>query len=386
MAPIGSDEVHSTPGPSKHLPGLDGLRGAAVLLVMGSHFIGFYPVETNAIHRAVRLTLSVGWCGVDLFFVLSGFLITGILLDSNHKPSRQYFRNFYIRRMLRIFPLYYCFIGALAFLALMYPRLFDVQHELLWYFLYLQNWRHAFGHVPEGISHFWSLAIEEQFYLIWPIVIFYTNKRTILKAIVLVSGSLVVLRLILVLKFAVPAVFLYTATITRLDGLVLGALAALCLRHPYWSLVIREWSSSLVLASLATLLWLAAVSHSVNILGSVTPFVIFSPVAFAVLFTALIVKVVANNAGPWHWSWLRMVGKYSYAMYVFHYPIFVCVRSEVFRKNLFDYTALTSGPMWRGVFWGTTLFGACTILSFAIASFSWWILESRMSALKDRFI
>jgi peptidoglycan/LPS O-acetylase OafA/YrhL len=160
---------------SQRITNLDGIRGIAVLWVMLHHFQLYgegFPPTTFLDRQVERLTIS-GWIGVDLFFVLSGFLITGILLDS--KSNTGYFRKFYMRRFLRIFPLYYGFLFAFMFvLPLIDPEGAEFQlqfKEQIWYWTYLINWKLATIYVSEyiGISHFWSLAIEEQFYLVWPV-------------------------------------------------------------------------------------------------------------------------------------------------------------------------------------------------------------------------
>src|SRR5688572_7114217 len=148
-----------------HIPALDGLRGIAVLIVLGFHI---FPNH-----------VKFGWAGVDLFFVLSGFLITGILLESKGTPN--YYRNYLAKRTLRIFPLYYFFLIVFFIVFPLvgysdsiynYDYLSSTQS---WYWLYIQNWRIFFDpHYPgeDIISHFWSLAIEEQFYIFWPLVIY----------------------------------------------------------------------------------------------------------------------------------------------------------------------------------------------------------------------
>ena len=146
-----------------HLPALDGVRGVAVLAVIGSHI--FPGNAQGAFTRSVRFFLGYGSTGVDLFFVLSGFLITGILYDSLHDP--QYFRKFYARRILRIFPLYYAVLAVYALGSLFLGMHYD--GELWSLALYLQNTHlvarpiYAYaGPSALPLSHFWSLAVEEQ--------------------------------------------------------------------------------------------------------------------------------------------------------------------------------------------------------------------------------
>jgi peptidoglycan/LPS O-acetylase OafA/YrhL len=136
----------------QHVLELDGIRGLAISLVLLYH---------------LTASFKMGWCGVDLFFVLSGFLITNILLRT--KNSQSYFCSFYARRTLRIFPLYF-FVLFLAFWILIpvaqhfgkAPQSLDAGH--LWYWFYISNWWNGTGHEIDWLSHFWSLAVEEQFY------------------------------------------------------------------------------------------------------------------------------------------------------------------------------------------------------------------------------
>src|SRR5687767_573593 len=143
--------------------GLDGLRGLAILLILGYHNFSFVPVFKHA------------WLGVDLFFALSGFLITDILLKS--RKSENYLRNFYARRVLRIFPLYY--LSLFIFFALLPDSMllpessgyYDANKH--WFWVYLQNWLFIFK-TPDPttfLNHYWSLAVEEQFYIIWPFLL-----------------------------------------------------------------------------------------------------------------------------------------------------------------------------------------------------------------------
>ena len=163
---------------ARHLPALDGVRGFAVLGVACSHL--FPATPHSPLEAFVHSTFAFGASGVDLFFVLSGFLITGILFDSLPDPG--FFRKFYARRVLRIFPLYYGVLAAFAVAALVFGLNFH--HQLLSLALYLQNThlvaqpiRDYFGPTGLPLPHFWSLAIEEQFYLVWPVTVYFLRTR-----------------------------------------------------------------------------------------------------------------------------------------------------------------------------------------------------------------
>ncbi len=235
--PVTGNTQHTKPENRAFYPALDGLRAVAFLMVFGAHYYG----------------LPWGWTGVNIFFVLSGFLITGILFDSRNDPHRAH--NFYIRRTLRIFPLYY---GIFLALLLLYP-IFHWQWSSLWlaWPLYLGNFlrflspsvltphstlqlaanawlRASHFHLVLFLGHFWSLCVEEQFYLFWPWVVFWVRSR---KALIWIcSSAIVIVPFLRVLAQAtaptwlLTSEFLYRATPFQLDSLLLGGLIALLWR------------------------------------------------------------------------------------------------------------------------------------------------------------
>ena len=172
-------DCHKNDTVRDHIPALDGLRGFAILLVIFIHFGAGVDLPVF-FHRLAYM----GWTGVDLFFVLSGFLITRILLTS--KNSRHYFKNFYLRRMLRIFPLYYAalvcgiwLIPAILPETIVQPYLGQSQSHQGWLWSYSVNIARTFMPIVSFgmFSHFWSLAIEEQFYIIWPSVVKWLEPK-----------------------------------------------------------------------------------------------------------------------------------------------------------------------------------------------------------------
>jgi peptidoglycan/LPS O-acetylase OafA/YrhL len=251
-------------------PAFDGLRGVAILAVFYCHY---GPIADPHLQRWFT------WTGVDLFFVLSGFLITGILYDSRNSPS--YFRVFYARRALRIFPLYYGFFLALLLLT---PVLHLSYAADLWSnLLYVGNtvsvffqlghahdpqilWVPIHGHrLPVQITTFWSLAVEEQFYLLWPLVIWLFPSRTTLLRICTgaILATITLRTLIVVYSPALRATDIaYTQLFTRGDTLLIGAWLALWLRGAKLERrALRRWGTTLIVVSVAMVIAL------VHILG-----------------------------------------------------------------------------------------------------------------------
>ena len=161
---------------SRRVPELDGLRGVAILMVAAFHF-SIAVAMAGGPFKLLRAICVPGWTGVDLFFALSGYLITGILLDS--KASLSYFRRFYSRRLLRIFPVYYaalffCFtLGA----RLLLPPGGSDWRVVLAYLFHVSNWLSLGAAEIPNLNHFWSLAVEEQFYLVWPFAVYFLCRR-----------------------------------------------------------------------------------------------------------------------------------------------------------------------------------------------------------------
>jgi peptidoglycan/LPS O-acetylase OafA/YrhL len=188
------------PGGFAHIPALDGIRGAAILLVLVYHLLWSNPVTGSPILDFLQQIRGATYCGVNLFFALSGFLITGILLDTLDAP--RYFQTFYARRSLRIFPLY--FGSLLALLLLTRPLHFAWSGWQYFYLTYTANlalWR---TQIPLqlgffNISHFWSLQVEEQFYLLWPFVVYRVRQPSSLARLSLAGCALILgVRIILV--------------------------------------------------------------------------------------------------------------------------------------------------------------------------------------------
>jgi peptidoglycan/LPS O-acetylase OafA/YrhL len=368
---------------SGRIASLDGARGLAILIVL-IHNASFIQAESNAwILKLVGSATAAGWTGVQLFFVLSGLLITGILLEA--VGSRDYFRRFYVRRTLRIFPLYYAVLAG-AFLVI--PLLFGpsrwseaARQNQGWFWTYTANWGDPLGHGVKGLSHFWSLAVEEQFYLIWPLLVVALPPKRLLYVC---AGVLVLSPFIRLLLYVggLPSLAISEFTICRLDALAAGAMLAILLREstgPRW---LAHWHRRIGWASAIAIVCLVAFRRSfhegdiwIQVLGQ-TPVIALSG--------WLLVGSVTGSSRTAHrigavlsTRWLRFLGKYSYAIYVFHWPIHVMLSPRV--GDLVN----TGGPGQRLVRLGLYVAGIA-VLSVVAALLSWRVLEAPLLRLKDR--
>jgi peptidoglycan/LPS O-acetylase OafA/YrhL len=308
----------------KHVPGLDGLRGLAILVVL-IHTPGtLHQVAAAWYMKALFYVHAPGWAGVQLFFVLSGFLITGLLLDAKGKAHA--LRSFWIRRALRIFPIYYAVLLVTTVIA---PSLIsntpeDVQvvlRERLWYWLYLSNWTGPSGHEIGAFSHFWSLAVEEQFYLVWPAVVMMVDRRTLLRLSLAMAVIAVLVRLGLRAGGA-PPFSAYEYTVARMDALTLGAAGALVVRDESLLAKVAPYTMRALVGGLVVVGLLYPVTHGFNLANPLTQVVGYSALSVACLGLLLHVVIQPKSAlgTAFQAPWLRFFGKYSYGIYVFHHP------------------------------------------------------------------
>lgn len=305
---------------------LDGVRGLAITLVLINNIYPPTHASQPGAGGFVWHLSNLGWVGVDLFFVLSGFLITGILSDT--KNGAHYLRNFYGRRILRIFPLFY---GSLFVVYFVFPHLISHSagavaqlHRLRWFeWLYLGNFGYFLRGYPSFPTvHFWSLAVEEQFYFVWPLVVLLVDRRRLMT----VCGVLMAVSVGLCLLWVLggnETNGLYLLTPFRAQGLLLGALMALTLRGPGGAAALARWLKPVALAcalpALALMIW-TEVSRQ-QIAAEVVGIVGFPLIVFA-LGGLLLLALAAAPGSPAHRfftsPFMRFMGRYSYAMYVFH--------------------------------------------------------------------
>ena len=339
----------------KKIPQLDAVRGVAVLLVL-IHNTDIYP----SLH--LGLIASNGWMGVDLFFVLSGFLITGILVDT--KKSEGYFKNFYARRCLRIWPLYY---SALLFMFVIVPALrpseaptiFSARSAPWWAFpLFVQNFLIPIPTMATGLLGVtWSLAVEEQFYLIWPLVVRFCDEAQLRKVAITVICISPLLRFYLSLH----QVNIYSNTFCRLDGLMAGALLALLVRSRSFlpsKFVTWAWITLLVSAPLALLM---DTFHARWIVFSLVALAAVSFVYLALFSAQKWLQAILTNRV------LVYTGTISYGIYLLQkIPLDT---AKTFHLDQHQFLAL---PI-------------TTATTFALAALSWNLLEKPFLRLKRFF-
>jgi peptidoglycan/LPS O-acetylase OafA/YrhL len=367
-----------------HLVSLDGIRGLAILLVVLHNTNPIEDPESLA-QRLVGLAVDWGWVGVQLFFVLSGLLITGILLDTARAPN--YYGAFFARRVLRIFPLYYgVLFVAFALTPLVLGHPIDGYRQQLWFWAYLSNWGDPFGHSIPAFPHFWSLAVEEQFYLFWPFVV----RRAGARGVLWVGGAMAVGALacrVGLLLAGFSHMGPYSFTVCRVDALVLGAMAAVLLREPSAVAWIERHARALKWGAGALLVVGALVTRGYPRITFLTQTAGYSILALVftvfVLFAALVdirgdTSVGAAKGTSWlRAGWLRTLGKYSYAIYVLHIPIQQIVAQPLLRR-------LTGGHV--SVLTSVAYMGGTLAASLLAAVASYHLFEKHFLGLKSRFV
>ncbi len=327
--------------PSARIPGLDGVRGLAILLVLLIHLGVMIP--DSPIENVIFAFISTGWIGVDLFFVLSGALITGILLDTKKDPG--YFRKFYIRRAVRIFPLYYAILIFSFYILPHFPHP-KIDHfsrlngDEIWYWPLLQNFVIGLHGPRHGIMDItWSLAIEEQFYLVWPLLVRVLPLRRLVQIGVVILMLSPALRAALLLAGVEPWA-VYTLTPTRLDSLAAGALIAIALHSPSLERAALRRAANLTLSLGGGVTALVAATsgglpwdgRGVQIIGMS---------ALAAVFAGFVMRVILETGEDtllqraMRWRPLTELGAISYGLYLVQLPLRAVVRDTVMRPETF---------------------------------------------------
>lgn len=328
--------------------------------------------------------ITYGWLGVDLFFVLSGFLITNILINSKNKSG--YYKNFYARRILRIFPLYY--LSLILFLVIL-PQIKDFpinlnysNGEKWWFWAYLQNWSMIVNPNPHSYSlgHFWSLSVEEQFYLIWPfVIVLISHEKKLLAILFICLLSLIAIRTYVWLhKENFPsyyAIFLFT----RIDGLLIGSMLAIIQKSNPDFLKRTTYIVVLFLAGLNFIFYfLNQYYHFSFPYWSVVGYTTFSALFALAVYEGLkkenhILNLIFTNKA------LRFFGKYSYGFYIFHLPVYLITIS--FFVNQIKNFNISSNFL--QLLFASVLATVCGLL---VSIISYHFFEKYFLKIKKRFV
>ena len=323
-------------------PGLDGVRTLAVFLVILSH----------------QAIWKLGWVGVQLFFVLSGFLITGILYRASQAPLRSYLRNFYGRRALRIFPLYYGYLAVLAVAVLLGKMPSDVGGRLAYATAYVANHYHGGEGGARLLLHFWSLAVEEQFYLVWPFLIYFCPRQQLRRVLIGLVLAGAPIRFLVNSHFALPG---YLA-ISHLDAFSIGALSAL---YPWRLSTAWGTAGTAVLWTIGLML----LAHSAPLpQGLDWKYIVGLSVVNAA--SALLIEALVRRQflpGLFEHRLMRYCGKISYGIYIFHFPM------QAFVQRLLPHTQVLGQLVVQ------------IALTVALAGVSFTQFESRFLSLKERW-
>jgi peptidoglycan/LPS O-acetylase OafA/YrhL len=364
--------------PKQRLIELDGLRGFALVMILVFHAVsqeGEYPVGTFLYY--LQRSFAMGWTALDLFFVLSGFLIGGILMDARESPS--YFKTFYARRVFRIVPVYFAWV-------LLYVLIIALASDLvvkfsntgmrppldfsIWsHFLFLQNSFdfHYPGLAGAWFGHLWSLAVEEQFYLLAPLTVRIIPPRHlkwVLGGVVLVA---ILTRLYLRFVAHMPVTMVTTRTISRMDSLAIGMLAAVLIRSESG----QRWIGQNLAALRAILAALAAGALGLFFFsyGSIT--FGMQTIGFtwmAAFYAAALLLAVQNRAG-WLAGFLRLpllleLGTVSYCAYLIHLVTNVSLHAVILH-----HAPRLSTPA------GALVTALSVLIAYSIAKLSWIYFE-----------
>jgi len=360
----------------EHTPALDGIRGLAVLSVFVHHFGG----GSSSVYLPIRLIGNIvrsGWLGVSLFFVLSGFLISGILWDSFGQPH--WWRNFYARRALRIFPLYYLTILLILILSMVATRSVEFPEGVGVLALYLQNFPPLFPAlraIPAAVrtSHLWSLGVEEQFYLFWPFILMAVGRISAAKsACIVVFVASILFRIVAYRWFPSGQEWAYTCLLGRMGELSAGAYLALAIRG-------EERATILKYAAPTATVTFIILALTLSLSGSRTAdsllVLVFGMSVAAILFASLIAIVL--RPGPLQRLFevrpLRWVGKISYGIYVYHVllgPAYTVITSQIIHS--------------AGNAFQICRFFVAAILTLVISAISFYGFERPIQRFKSRF-
>ena len=364
-------------------PALDGIRALAVTLAFADHFGG--GSHGGSILHIINVARQRGWVGVDLFFVLSGFLITGILYDT--RADSHYFKRFFARRSVRIFPVFYLVV---ALLLLLTPIFHYQWHWLqLTFLIYMGNF---FGNAnfdlytitsanypgaTATIGHFWSLCVEEQFYLLWPIAVWFIGDRTrLIWTATGISLLALALRLAMLARFSLELseTWIIRSLPFRMDTLLIGAILALVLRGP----ASDKWQRSgrwIFLAATAAILAIFALSPDYD-----SPWLLSIGLSLTALASAGLICMTLRSGSPtfqlFYWKPLRILGKYSYGFYIYHL---------IFRFAWIHLLTVAGARLHSIALAGVVELTAAFVTTFLVSKLSYDLFEVKFLCLKCHF-
>jgi len=354
----------------EYVDSLDGVRAIAVLAVVSFHAILVVP--------SFRLFFQNGFLGVDIFFVLSGFLITSILLKEFDRTDDINFKNFYARRFLRLMPAYWLHLGILFFFSyqIFSNSIADELHSnnnFVYAFAYLTNWHRALNgsEITGLLSHTWSLAIEEQFYLLWAGLLFLMLRRMKRRTVVFTTAAIILGTALLrgwQYQGRGSVDFLYNAFNSRMDALLIGCLVGMLIS---WQMLPESITKGKWFDLVALLALLSVVGIFFNLPDSYHSSFLYLGgfTVFAVSVGVLIIWLVRNSKSKIHWFletrpmvWL---GKTSYGLYLWHGAAIAFV-------SLYSWS-----PLFK--------LGAALTLTVAVTSASYYLIEVPFLKLKKKF-
>ncbi|HMS17609.1 MAG TPA: acyltransferase [Planctomycetota bacterium] len=393
-APISATTAQEGPLPlGARYPALDGVRGLAVCLLLLAHLLVLKPAD-GATANVVASTIRMSWICIDIFFCLSAFLITGILLQT--RDSKDYFRSFYGRRFLRIFPLYYL---LLFIIFVVVPKLsiygygnhfwINGRESPLWYFGFAENVRLAVtgDYAHRLLSVAWTLSVEEQFYVVWPFLVYFTRPERLARVCLILIGVAVAVRFGLYAIEASPKV-VHTFTFSRMDGIAFGSYLA-----------IRCRDRAFVNATINRLPQLFFAFAAALVLGAVfvrlfQPSTKFTEFVYSQFFQTLGYTISVGFAGVlvmsaayghpggiaqrfWCSKPLQVLGTYSFGLYLLHEPVIYLLR----RHHVFNVTDFADRPLLAQLLNYTVIPSVTLVVAMA----SWHFFEAPILRLKRFF-
>ncbi len=364
-------DLPTAPKTLPYIQQIDGLRAIAVLLVLWSHTPYIAGNEISKLAWDITGKLSIGYFGVDIFFVMSGFLITRILLNSIDNHGSISLRSFYIKRAFRIFPAYYICVAMYAvFFA------FDGQ-GLASLILYSFNYFHALNPAPHPMEHTWSLSVEEQFYLVWPLLIMLIPRaygRLVTGLVIPLIAAAIAVSLAMMIKGTTASELIYMSSVTRMMSLSLGA--SLAYREVTGTNISEKRAFHLAALGLAVLI----VDFGLRFAKIMPPDGYFQAVAvigFAVSSFGIIALFINPQTpglvrvqGALTVEPLRYIGRISYGLYLYHYLL---LHALGLRPDVTANTGTSAG-----------LVAAFLLLSFGVAAASYALIEAPLIRLGRR--